>query len=456
MLTSDIIEYHGDGVVSYVWNDIQPISVPSHTTYNKTYTLSKNDYKFNGQFYVYSNIDNIGNTTQFNVAGGLKNLTVILPETVLINESFDVRLIVENIADIPIDNIEIDADFGSDATVTGAPMNFIIPTLASGATNTTTWVVSISDDGYQCMEFSTQSERGDYERISTGTEVMSNPFLRVDVEVPSSVQKDSTFAVNVTIVNEGDLAAENVQSELSLPPELTTSDDLIRYIGTIDPHANTTILWNITANEAGTSAFTIVTNSSTTSGEDVIFIPIFIYDHDLELSVEQSQIEADGELHIINMTIHNLGDVEDSVLLQYLVTNSDISFSIYDGNERIIAQPVTVPANGDKILNLKIIPEYDATGAITTHATSELDPTAADSINIEVRSPIMDTIPPSVSNPTATPSNIIADDIQKSQLNVTVTDESGIASVTMNLSDIEGSPTLEMNNIPGTDIYTET
>ncbi|RLG20493.1 hypothetical protein DRN74_05350, partial [Candidatus Micrarchaeota archaeon] len=67
-----------------------------------------------------------------------------------------------------------------------------------------------------------------------------------------------------------------------------------------------------------------------------------------------------------------------------------------------------------------------------------------------------DTTPPSVTNPTATPSGIIADGIQKSQLNVTVTDESGIASVTLDLSDIGGSPAQEMNNIPGTDVYTVT
>jgi hypothetical protein len=39
-------------------------------------------------------------------------------------------------------------------------------------------------------------------------------------------------------------------------------------------------------------------------------------------------------------------------------------------------------------------------------------------------------------------------------LNVTVTDESGIASVAVNLSDIGGSSAQEMNNIPGTDVYT--
>jgi hypothetical protein len=382
-LTTTVIGMAAGGLMDYKFEDAREITIPPHSTTTELYTLLQEDLVRNRHYTVISYTRETRGSTEFYVVGGI-NLTVTLPETVLIDESFDVRLVVENIADVPIDNIEISAGIGSDATVTGAPINFVIPTLAPGSTHLTTWSVSMPNDGYQSMVFGAQSERGDYEQIFAGIEVMSDPFLRVDVEVPSSVQKDTTFAVNVTIVNEGDLAAEGVQSTLNLPPGLTTPDDWIRNIGTIEPHANTTIVWDITANEAGTLSFTILTSSSTTSGEDVIFIPIFIYDHDLELSVEQSQLEADGELHCINMTIHNLGNVEDSVLLQYLVTNPDISFSIYDGDERIIAQPVTVPASGDKILNLKIIPEPAVTGTITIHATSELDPTASDSTNIDV------------------------------------------------------------------------
>ena len=66
----------------------------------------------------------------------------------------------------------------------------------------------------------------------------------------------------------------------------------------------------------------------------------------------------------------------------------------------------------------------------------------------------IDTSPPLVTNPASTPSSIVADGVQESQLNVTVTDESGIANVTVNLSVIGGLPSQEMNNIPGTDVYT--
>jgi hypothetical protein len=338
----------------------QSINLQANSNLTVSHNIPVEEYLYNGLYEASAILNGVTNATYYEVLSGI-NLTTSVPEIVNVNETFEVSLETKNILDIPVTDIEIQAEFPYYADVAGAPMNFTIPTLAPGSTHLTTWFVSIPDDGYQSMEFSAQSERGDYERISTGTEVMSNPFLRVDVEVPSSVQKDTAFAVNVTIVNEGDLAAEDVQSTLNLPPGLTTPDDWIRNIGTIDPHANTTIVWNITANEAGTLSFTILTSSSTTSGEDVIFIPIFIYDHDLELSVEQSQLESDGELHCINMTIHNLGNVEDSVLLQYLV-----------------------PASGDKILNLKIIPEHNATGTITIHATSELDPTASDSTTIDV------------------------------------------------------------------------
>ncbi|MEA1944887.1 MAG: dockerin type I domain-containing protein [Euryarchaeota archaeon] len=68
----------------------------------------------------------------------------------------------------------------------------------------------------------------------------------------------------------------------------------------------------------------------------------------------------------------------------------------------------------------------------------------------------IDTTPPSVTNPTATPVSIAADGIQTSQLNVTVTDDlSGVDAVTVDLSAIGGSPTQTMTLLTG-DVYTTT
>jgi hypothetical protein len=65
-----------------------------------------------------------------------------------------------------------------------------------------------------------------------------------------------------------------------------------------------------------------------------------------------------------------------------------------------------------------------------------------------------DTVPPEVTNPSSNPALIVADGTQESRLNVTVTDESGIYSVTVDLTEIGGPEAKAMTNIPGTDIYT--
>jgi len=79
-----------------------------------------------------------------------------------------------------------------------------------------------------------------------------------------------------------------------------------------------------------------------------------------------------------------------------------------------------------------------------------------------------DTDPPIVTSPTAIPASIpdetdempgVGTEIsisgeETSRLNVTVTDESGVSTVTIDLSPIGGSATQEMTNIPGTDVYT--
>ena len=70
--------------------------------------------------------------------------------------------------------------------------------------------------------------------------------------------------------------------------------------------------------------------------------------------------------------------------------------------------------------------------------------------------------PPLVTSPEATPLYIPEDTDfdprwgETSQLNITVTDDCGVASVTINLSSIGGLPDQPMTHIPGTDVWTVT
>jgi len=67
-----------------------------------------------------------------------------------------------------------------------------------------------------------------------------------------------------------------------------------------------------------------------------------------------------------------------------------------------------------------------------------------------------DTSLPLVTEPSANPTAIAANGAQESQLNVTVTDSSGIYSVTVDLSSLGGPEAEEMVEIDGSDVYTTT
>ena len=67
-----------------------------------------------------------------------------------------------------------------------------------------------------------------------------------------------------------------------------------------------------------------------------------------------------------------------------------------------------------------------------------------------------DTEPPLVVEPSASPEVIAANGIQESQLNVSVTDPSGVLSVTVNLSALGGPEDQELQKIGNSSVYTST
>ena len=93
----------------------------------------------------------------------------------------------------------------------------------------------------------------------------------------------------------------------------------------------------------------------------------------------------------------------------------------------------------------------DPTGTYTGNKTFTAGPFDAKILNITVRE-AGDIFPPIVTNPTATPPSIPADGITTSQLNVTVTDDSGVDSVMIDLSAIGGSAT-EVMTAMGDNVY---
>lgn len=92
-------------------------------------------------------------------------------------------------------------------------------------------------------------------------------------------------------------------------------------------------------------------------------------------------------------------------------------------------------------------------------AGHEGDPKLDKTVTVEITA--VDEAPPSVTNPEANPGVILNDNgrgraagTNVSRINVTVTDDAGVANVAIDLSPIGGSATQPMERIEGTDIWT--
>lgn len=153
-----------------VYENSWDITIPPNLNTSRTIVLNQTEYRFNGNFSVDAHITDAYNSTFFKVNSGLE-MDVSIPDIIQKNESFSVILNVTNVDTVAIENVNISALFGRHFTVFDSPINFEIPILNSGVTNTTEWLVTITDDESQTVGFIAGSERGDYVRKDHGINI---------------------------------------------------------------------------------------------------------------------------------------------------------------------------------------------------------------------------------------------------------------------------------------------
>ena len=224
----------------------------------------------------------------------------------------------------------------------------------------------------------------DYLSFSTGWSCMIN----------------ESFEITATVENSGDLTAENIKCTIYLPPELSTAEKLTKYIPKINPASEENITWTVTAEKGGNPMFMINAFMENDSSSNYGFLSVITYDHDINVSTDVSKIEANGDLYKINLTVKNIGEMQDNISFYYhidLVTSSgnssygsvvpdNMTFNIYDGSCKIyVNDKVTIAENGTKTLLLEINVDSNVlSGSIEIYATSETDPLAQDSVVINI------------------------------------------------------------------------
>ena len=93
----------------------------------------------------------------------------------------------------------------------------------------------------------------------------TGPSLSINCTAPSNTPSNSTFTVNCTVRNNGDLEAFSVNGALTVPPGFSSGPS--QNFGTIAPAAQATRSWNVTAGSATGNFNFQATSSSFSFGE---------------------------------------------------------------------------------------------------------------------------------------------------------------------------------------------
>jgi len=359
------------------------VTVPAGGTVVEIYSLSRSDYKWNGDFMASATLDTANASTEFKIRDGL-DLLLVSPDEVVVGQLFDVSLRITNTLSVPIADLSIEVYFPSSVSGVSNPASLTIPSLAAGEAYVASWTVSVSNQGMQSIVAYASSTDAGYDQAYASFTALGYADLAVLIEVPTSITPNVPFYATAAVRNEGGQTAENVQVVLSLSSDINTTDPLTISVGNLAPGQEHTVAWSLTALTAG--VHTLQVNATETSvGDSELSTQLVVsVQHPHNIALEASQQSVYGFNPVtITLTLQNFGNVQDSILLDVVSDNPTIGFTVYDGSTPLEGT-VTVPAHGSRVLNLVIRPRQWENGVVSVKAISELDPNAVDYLTIEV------------------------------------------------------------------------
>ena len=359
------------------------VTVPAGGAVVEIYTLPQVDYEWNGDFLASATLDTASGEAKFSIEDGL-DLQLKTPNEIVVGDSLNVSLYVTNTLTVPVFDLNVEVYFPPSVSGVSNPTYLTVPSLAAGDAYATSWTVSVSDSGIQPVTAYASSADAGYDEFHTSFSALSHADLAVTVEVPESVTPGTAFSARARVRNEGGLYAENVQVVLSLSPELSASDPLTVSVGDLASGEEQVVTWSTTALAAG--VHTLQANATETSiGNEELATQLVVAvqdPHSITLVADQQTVAGLNPV-TLTLTLENLGDVQDSVLLDVVADNPNIGFTIYDDGTPVEGT-INVPAHGSRNLSLVVRPRQWENGIVSVKAVSELDPNAVDYLTITV------------------------------------------------------------------------
>lgn len=360
------------------------VTIAAHSAVVESYTLGPEVYGMNGAYQVRASVPGAEASHSFPIDDGFET-TLSVPVSAEVGQPFSVGLSVHNVRPDPISDATATVYFPAGIAVPSNPVVLPIDYLGPAQTFTAGWSVTATESGAKKFRVDVGAETAGVETVHASAWVPGDAMLEIGVTRPAPVAQDVSFLLEGEVANHGGKTATNVSVTLTLPPGLSTPDPLTLQLGNLPAGELRAVSWTVQALAEGQQPVSLVAteDSAASVAESAATVPVYSYPHDLMLDANPPRVPRTQPATVI-LTIRNLGGTDDSVWISSWSDNPDISYSLYDGGTPIIGGPVLVPALSEHSLTMVITPAARASGSIVLVAVSELDPTAADGVTIEV------------------------------------------------------------------------
>lgn len=198
-------------------------------------------------------------------------LLITEPPSPMIDEPFTIDATLANVVSAPITNLAVTLDvpefYGTFDTLTRH-----VSSLDVGGDVRFSWnlfavtdarphlqhfrvLVTSNDGGMQDEAFTVQLQRP------------ATPLIRIE-QLPTQVLVGQAFQAVFEVENIGDVTLAGSIANLSLPPNLSTTDPLTQIIGDLTAGQRTNVQWNLMANATGSGLLTVSVQDATAQNND--------------------------------------------------------------------------------------------------------------------------------------------------------------------------------------------
>lgn len=231
----------------FVLNETGVLTIPPLESANVSYILDKTMYVDNGDYCVIVTTNETSTLTGFRVNGGLR-LSVSLPTSVDVYQTFDLAVNITNDLAIPVDDIDVFVSLSYYSSL--SDISFNITTLAPSEVWSTTFPMNMSRSGDQTIWiFASSAETGFVYEVAPFT-VLSYPLLEVRNDYSRDwISPGNQFVITSYISNLGDYPINDISVNLQLFEGISTDEPLTRNIADLSAGETEVITWTVTAGE---------------------------------------------------------------------------------------------------------------------------------------------------------------------------------------------------------------